>query len=204
MPSLLTPPPSICSPDGAIQLSDFYYISDADQFLYIPTGALWTSKAVNGRLPPVKTSNKRNGKYVYLKPADWLRLHRAVEQQTWVPGEPEIIEDRLITDGGWKVRPGAHGLNLYRPPALVHGDAMQAGLWIKHMETLFPEDAKDITDWCAHRVQYPGTKINHALVMGGGQGIGKDWLLQALKMAVGAWNFHEISPTDLLTQTPRT
>ena len=35
--------------------------------------------------------------------------------------------------------------------------------------------------------------------MGGGQGIGKDWLLQALKMTVGAWNFHEISPTDLLT-----
>ena len=198
MPSLLTPPPGICSPDGAIQLSDFYYISDADQFLYIPTGALWTAKAVNGRLPPVKTSSKRNGKYVYLKPADWLRLHRAVEQQTWVPGEPEIIEDRLITDGGWHARPGAHAYNLYRPPDIVLGDAAKATPWIEHLNKLYPEDAEDITNWFAHRVQCPGVKINHALVIGGAQGVGKDWLLMALKLAVGSSNYLVIFPPELL------
>ena len=50
----------------------------------------------------------------------------------------------------------------------------------------------------AQRVQHPEQKINHALGLGGGQGIGKDWLLHALKRAVGAWNFQEITPTDLL------
>jgi hypothetical protein len=45
----------------------------------------------------------------------------------------------------------------------------------------------------AHRVQHPGQKPNHALVLGG-----KDMLLQPVKMAVGPWNFQEISPTNLL------
>jgi hypothetical protein len=44
----------------------------------------------------------------------------------------------------------------------------------------------------------PQDKINHALVLGGAQGIGKDTLLEPLKHAVGPWNFHEVSPTQLL------
>jgi len=49
-----------------------------------------------------------------------------------------------------------------------------------------------------HRVQHPGEKINHALVLGGDQGIGKDSMLEPVKRAVGPWNFHEVSPTHLL------
>jgi hypothetical protein len=61
-----------------------------------------------------------------------------------------------------------------------------------------PGDVDDIVNWLAHRVQHPGQKPNHALVLGGGQGIGKDMALQPVKMAVGPWNFQEISPTNLL------
>jgi hypothetical protein len=50
----------------------------------------------------------------------------------------------------------------------------------------------------AHRVQKPHEKINHALVLGGKQGIGKDTLLEPLKYAVGPWNFIEVSPAQLL------
>ena len=46
----------------------------------------------------------------------------------------------------------------------------------------------------AHRVQRPEEKINHALVLGGKQGIGKDTLLEPVKRAVGAWNWEEVSP----------
>ena len=52
--------------------------------------------------------------------------------------------------------------------------------------------------WCAHRVQRPHEKINHALVLGGKQGIGKDTLLEPVKHAVGAWNFNEVSPQQVL------
>src|ERR1700683_4469077 len=44
----------------------------------------------------------------------------------------------------------------------------------------------------------PDEKINHALVLGGPQGIGKDTLLEPAKRAVGPWNFAEVSPQQLL------
>jgi hypothetical protein len=50
----------------------------------------------------------------------------------------------------------------------------------------------------AHRLQRPGEKVNHALVLGGEQGIGKDFILEPLKRAIGPWNFKEASPQALL------
>ena len=47
-------------------------------------------------------------------------------------------------------------------------------------------------------MQRPDEKINHALVLGGNQGIGKDTLLEPVKHAVGPWNFFEVSPQHLL------
>ena len=61
--------------------------------------------------------------------------------------------------------------------------------WIDHVRKVFPDDADHIIRWLAHRVQRPQEKINHALVLGGAQGIGKDTLLEPVKHAVGPWNF---------------
>jgi Family of unknown function (DUF5906) len=47
-------------------------------------------------------------------------------------------------------------------------------------------------------VQKPGDKINHALMLGGAQGIGKDTLLEPIKRAIGAWNFIEVSPAHMV------
>ena len=57
-----------------------------------------------------------------------------------------------------------------------------------------PTTAEHLIAWLAHRVQRPHEKINHALVLGGPQGIGKDTLLEPVKHAVGPWNFTEVSP----------
>ena len=59
---------------------------------------------------------------------------------------------------------------------------------------IYPGHASHIVHWLAQRVQRPAEKINHALVLGGNQGIGKDTLLEPVKRAVGAWNFNEVSP----------
>jgi hypothetical protein len=198
MPPLSSTPTTIRSADGAIGLDDFYAVPASSQFLFMPTRELWPGDSVNGVLPPVRTAAKRNGKWVTLKPTAWLKQYRRVEQITWAPGLPEIIEDKLIFDGGWQQRSGAHCLNLYRPPQITHGDANAVTPWLDHLHLLYPEDGDDIINWLAHRVQYPGQKPNHALVLGGGQGIGKDMILQPVKMAVGPWNFQEISPTNLL------
>ena len=89
-------------------------------------------------------------------------------------------------------------LNLYRPPALEPGNAADADPWLDHVHKVYPGNADHIVRWLAHRVQRPGEKVNHALVLGGVEGIGKDTLLEPMKYAVGPWNFYEISPHNLL------
>jgi Family of unknown function (DUF5906) len=53
-------------------------------------------------------------------------------------------------------------------------------------------------NFLAHRVQRPHEKINHAIVLGGKPGIGKDTILEPVKRAVGPWNFQEVSPKTML------
>src|SRR6516165_2103001 len=196
--SLLKPPPNVRSADDHIGLDDFYAVPESHQFIYMPTRAHWPKESVDSILPTIQMPYKRNGKFVKLKSSVWLKQFRRVEQITWAPELPEIIADKLVRDGGWRAHPGAHCLNLYQPPQIKPGDANAATPWLEHLRRLYPEDAEDIINWLAHRVQHPGQKPNHALVLGGGQGIGKDMLLQSVKMAVGPWNFQEISPTNLM------
>jgi hypothetical protein len=100
--------------------------------------------------------------------------------------------------GGWFDRKGCCVFNLYRPP-MVKPIAGSADRWLAHIDRLYgAEHAAHIVRWCAHRVQKPADKINHALVLGGKQGIGKDTLLEPVKHAVGAWNFIEVSPKQVL------
>src|SRR5262249_10929402 len=90
-------------------------------------------------------------------------------------------------------------LNLYREPRLELGDGEKAGPWRDHLAAVYtPDDAAHIERWLAHRVQRPGEKINHALVLGGAQGIGKDSLLEPVRYAVGPWNYKDVSPSHLL------
>jgi hypothetical protein len=44
----------------------------------------------------------------------------------------------------------------------------------------------------------PDEKINHAIVLGGPEGIGKDTLLEPAKRAVGPWNFCDVDPATVM------
>ena len=92
----------------------------------------------------------------------------------------------------------ARCFNLYRPPTIDARRRGEAGPWLDHVHKVYPDDAEHIINWLAHRVQRPQEKINHALVLGGSQGIGKDTLLEPVKRAVGPWNFAEVSPQQML------
>lgn len=89
-------------------------------------------------------------------------------------------------------------LALYRPPIIKLGDPKEADPWLTHVHKVYPDDAQHIIRWLAHRVQRPAEKVNHALVLGGKQGIGKDTLLEPVKQAIGPWNFSEVSPQQVL------
>jgi hypothetical protein len=117
---------------------------------------------------------------------------------TWQPGSPEIIEGYVIQEGEWIAAPGRKVFNQYRAPDVIMGDASQAGPWCDHIRAVYPDEADHLFRWFAHRVQQPGEKINHALVLGGPPGVGKDSMIEPVKYAVGGWNFVEISPKQLL------
>jgi hypothetical protein len=187
------PPEEVATvlPDGMI---DFYAHLPSHHYLFVPTRELWPVASVNGKLtwPKVGKADKP------IAPAAWLDKHRAVEQLAWHPAEQTIITDRVLQVSGWARHDGAKVFNLYRAPDRPSGDASQAGPWLDHLHRVYPDDAEHIIRWLAHRVQQPGDKCNHALVLGGLQGIGKDTLLEPLKAAIGPWNWSDISPVQMI------
>jgi hypothetical protein len=189
-----------------VRLEDFRAYKPAHHYIFTPTRTPWPASSVDATLPAVKLSDKDGnpivgdkGKPISILASKWLDKYAASEQMTWAPGQPMLIEDYLITEGdGWVRRNGVTTLNLYLPPNSKLGDPEAAKPWLEHVGKVYPEDAEHIIDFCAHRVQFPWEKINHALFLGGKPGIGKDTLLEPVKYAVGAANFQEVSPRQVM------
>ena len=174
-----------------VKLEDFFAYMPQHSYICAPSRELWPAASVNARLPPISNGGKSTSA------AAWLDANAAVEQMTWAPGEPMLVKDRLVSDGGWIGRPGWTVFNLYRPPTLVpHPGDVEP--WLSLVNKLFPHQVDHIVSWLAHRVQRPHQKINHALVLGGKPGIGKDTILEPVKQAIGPWNFADVSPKAVL------
>ena len=190
--------------DG-VTLKDFCANMPQHNYVYMPTREPWPSSSVNARLGKIPVLNANgnpvmddDGSPKEISASLWLDQNRPVEQMTWCPGLPELISNLIVADGGWIERPDVTILNLYRPPRVELGDAKLATPWLDHIRKVYPNDAGHIIPCLAHRVQRPQEKINHAIVLGGKPGIGKDTLLDPVKYATGAWDFSEISPQQLI------
>ena len=177
----------------SITLDDFRAHMPDHRYIFTPTRDLWPASSVDAR---IEWPEGPDGKV--MRPSRWLDANAAVEQMTWAPGLPMVIENKLIDTGGWIDHIGCTCFNLYRPPTLKHGNGEQAGPWIELVNKVYPDDATHIMKWLAHRVQRPAEKLNHALVLGGRHGIGKDTILEPVKYAVGPWNCQEVSPGAML------
>ena len=189
-----------------VELDDFVSYLPVHNYIFLPTREPWPAASVNSQFPggiilldendqPVLSAD---GEPVVIKASAWLDQNNRVHQMTWAPGLPMIIKDKIVAEGGWIERPESRCLNLYRPPRVELGKASLAKPWLAHVRRVYPHDAGHIVYWLAHRVQRPQDKINHALVLGGNQGIGKDTLLAPVKYCIGPWNFIEVSPTQML------
>jgi hypothetical protein len=181
-----------------VRLDDFVAFSPEHSYIYKVTGDHWPAASVNARIKAIKEGDR------LIKASEWLDKHAAVEQMTWMPGEPQIIKDRLIAlEGGIFPHPGAAVFNLYHPPIVKPKPEKptteaDVAVWLDHIKKIYPTDADHIVKYFAYKVQNPGDKINHGLVLAGPPGIGKDTIIEALKEAVGRWNFIEISPTQVV------
>jgi len=174
--------------------------------IYLPCKTMWPNASVDDRLPPMPLLNANGnpiknakGRVVMVKATERLAKERSIESLTWDPGKPEFIPGYVVVDGGYIEKPGATTYNYYRPPPNIKlGDAAQATRWVEHWKRLYPNDANHIISWLACRVQRPGEKINHALVLGGAPKIGKDTLLEAVVRTVGEWNLLNIKLNHLV------
>jgi Family of unknown function (DUF5906) len=184
--------------DQGVSLDDFYAYMPMHSYIYVPSREMWPAGSINARIALISAGFDKDGKEKFISASAWLDRNRPVEQMTWAPGLPMLIKDRLISQGGWIERNNVTCFNLYRPPTIKLGNAAQAGPWLNHIRKVFPDDAEHIVIWLAQRVQRPHDKINHALLLGGAPGIGKDTLLEPVKRAVGPWNFSEVSPQHML------
>lgn len=173
----------------AITKEMFWWVGPQGEGLFMPTRELWPASTINGAL----------GKINSAPASHWLSQNRLASQMVWAPGQDIIVSDKLMQSGSWCPMPGAKAVNTYRP-ALVQegGDSAQASRWLDLVERIYPKEAEHLIDCLAHRVQYPAVKLNHAIVLGGNQGIGKDSMLEPVKQAVGAWNWADISPTQAM------
>ena len=69
-------------------------------------------------------------------------------------------------------------------PTPVAGDVSP---WLAHVERMVPEEfeREHLLNALAHKVQFPAHKINHAILMGGNHGSGKDTLFAPFFWAIG-------------------
>lgn len=186
---LVAPPPR--DPEADDATSDFFAYLPEHKYIYRPTRALWTRGGVDGHFGDAKAETPTG---------DWLDQNRPIHQLVWTPNHAETVEGRVVGEGGWIGHERSNCYNLYRPPLdnWKSGDAAQAKLWIDHLKKVYPDGWEHLRDWLAFKIQNPGEKINHAIVLGGMQGIGKDTLLEPIKHGVGPWNFSEIAPADTI------
>ena len=176
--------------ENEISLTDFYAYLPKHQYIFAPTRDLWSPEGLDASSLLWPNGNP---------PSEWLDRARPIHQMTWAPGNPEVIADKLVENGGWLPKKGANTFNLYRPPLIVPGgDPAKAQPWIDLVHYIYPNDAEHLIKWFAHRRQRPGQKVNHGIVLGGTPGIGKDTIVEPVKHGVGTWNCSEIAPKNLL------
>jgi hypothetical protein len=178
-----------------IMLSDFIADLENRRYFYVPTMKPWPGGSVDAVIPTGKGSPPAH---------TWLDRNQAVECITYAPGLPLIIEGRYMVEGGWRDHPDGRTLNLYRAPDILKGSNVSvlsmeqleflAHDWISLIHYLWPAQAEHIIRYFAWIVQHPDVKINHALLLMGAGGIGKDRLVTPVRIAVGAHNFKETRP----------
>ena len=94
---------------------------------------------------------------------------------TYAAGETVLVaRDGLVFGNRWR----------NARPVPVAGDV---SLWLRHVERMIPVEfeREHFLNALAHKVQFPTHKINHAILMGGNHGSGKDTLFAPFFWAVG-------------------
>ncbi len=142
------------------------FVRDMNQFYEQRTGIFYTPDAFQSAYAD-KDEEARKGALQH-------GLVLKVDKISYRPNGPDVWEDDGVTYGNSYVESGLRG---------AHGDVVK---WLDHWDKIgWSEHRNHMLDWMAYTLQYPENKINHMLVLGGGEGTGKDFLIYPLIKAMG-------------------
>jgi hypothetical protein len=176
---------------GDVPVSQFVFFGPGNNFIYRPTISLWISSAVDAAVSPVNDNGKIG------KASDWLKLNQLATSMACDPAlDTDYIKGYDNRDGEIIPIVGAAVFNSYRKPTIELGDAKLAQPFLKHVNKVFNKegDAQQFLNYMAHRVQRPEEKPRFALLIAGGQGVGKDTAIEFCCPAIGIWNVANIDP----------
>lgn len=177
---------------GEVPLGHFVFYGPGNNYIYRPTASYWIAPAVDSAVSPINEEGK------IIKASEWLRINQLVTSMT---SDPSIEEDYLkghdCRNGEIIETTGAALFNTYRRPTIELGDARCAEPFVQHVRRIFnkPGDADQFLNYMAHRVQKPWEKPRFALLIAGGQGVGKDTAVEFCCPAIGVWNVANIDPS---------
>lgn len=185
-------------------ISDFRYDEQQEAYWDTTTGNLLGGKSVDGAVPkrlwPEITKGTKTEKIPPSIAINDIDTGLTVEGSTWWPGLPRFIEDMVVSERGAMPLKGACCYNSYIPAPEPRKTDLSPEPWLAHVRKLYPDpvEHEHFFDFCAHMIQRPDEKINHGIVLGGAQGIGKDTALLPVRYGVGEWNAAEVGP-DAIT-----
>lgn len=134
------------------------------------------------------------------KPWTTLLLHddlRMVDKLTYSPGQPQFCREKSFDSDAV-----LDCLNIYSP-AGIDGEEGNVEPFVQMVRDVFDgneEAIHHVMCFFAYMVQHPGARINHALVIQGEQGIGKDSIIAAMKVVIGEHNYSEVTLAQVESQ----
>lgn len=178
---------------GDVPVENFIFYGPGNNYIYRPTNSFWIAAAVDAAVSPINQGGK------ITKASDWLRTNQLATSMTADPAmDGDYLRGFDVKNGELSPTPGGAVFNAYRRPTIELGDARLAEPFLKHVRNVFnkPGDADQFLNYMAHRVQKPAEKPRFALLIAGGQGVGKDTAVEFCCPAIGSWNVANIDPAD--------
>lgn len=182
--------------EGDVPVDNFIYYGPGNNFIYRPTGTFWIATAVNAAVSKINEDGK------IITPADWLMANQLATSMCCDPSvEEDYIKGFDNRNGEICKITGAAVYNSYIKATIENGDARLAGPFLDHVRNVFnkPGDADQFLNYMAHRVQKVWEKPRFALLIAGGQGVGKDTAIEMCGPAIGQWNMSNIDPSAFET-----
>lgn len=176
---------------GEVPIGNFVFYGPGNNFIYRPTISYWIAGAVDAAVSPVNIDGK------LMKASEWLKANQLCTSMTCDPAiEEDYVKGYDCRNGEVVQVGGAAMFNSYRKPTIELGDAKLASPFVEHVQRIFnkPGDADQFLNYMAHRVQKPWEKPRFALLIAGGQGVGKDTAVEFCCPAIGVWNVANIDP----------